>query len=62
MRLHWRLIQLPTELADYIIAHEVSHLREMNHSAAFWATVESLYPGYRAAEKRLREMSPLIEA
>ena len=62
IRLHWRLIQLAPELADYIIAHEVSHLREMNHSAAFWATVESLYPGYRAAEKRLRELSPLIEA
>jgi predicted metal-dependent hydrolase len=62
VRLHWRLIQLPPELADYIIAHEVSHLREMNHSPAFWATVESLYPNYRAAEKRLRDMAPLIEA
>jgi predicted metal-dependent hydrolase len=62
IRLHWRLIQLAPELADYIIAHEVSHLREMNHSAAFWATVAILYPGHRAAEKRLRELSPLIEA
>jgi predicted metal-dependent hydrolase len=56
------LIQLPPELADYIVAHEVSHLKEMNHSPAFWATVESLYPEYRAAEKRLRDMAPLIEA
>jgi len=62
IRLHWRLIQLPPELAEYIFAHEVSHLREMNHSPAFWATVESLYPDYRAAEKRLRDMAPLIEA
>lgn len=61
IRLQWRLIQLPPELADYIIAHEVSHLREMNHSAKFWATVASLYPAYREAEKRLREMAPLIE-
>jgi predicted metal-dependent hydrolase len=61
IRLQWRLIQLPPELADYIIAHEVSHLREMNHSAEFWATVAGLYPRYRDAEKRLREMAPLIE-
>ena len=61
IRLQWRLIQLPPELADYIIAHEVSHLREMNHSPRFWATVAGLYPTYRDAEKRLREMAPLIE-
>ncbi|MBP8296417.1 MAG: M48 family metallopeptidase [Burkholderiales bacterium] len=61
IRLQWRLIQLAPELADYIIAHEVSHLREMNHSPRFWATVAGLYPGYRDAEKRLRELAPLIE-
>ena len=61
IRLQWRLIQLPPELADYIIAHEVSHLREMNHSPRFWATVASLYPAHRDAEKRLRDMAPLIE-
>lgn len=61
IRLQWRLIQLPPELADYIIAHEVSHLREMNHSPRFWATVASLYPTWRDAEKRLRDMAPLIE-
>jgi predicted metal-dependent hydrolase len=62
IRLHWRLVQLPPELADYIVAHEVSHLREMNHGPNFWALVEQLFPGFRAAEKRLREMAPLIEA
>ena len=61
IRLQWRLIQLPPELADYIIAHEVSHLREMNHSPRFWVTVASLYPTHREAEKRLRELAPLIE-
>ena len=61
IRLQWRLIQLSPELADYIIAHEVSHLREMNHSPRFWATVATLYPTYREAEKRLRDMAPLIE-
>jgi predicted metal-dependent hydrolase len=62
IRLHWRLVQLPPELADYIIAHEVSHLREMNHGKSFWALVATLYPDYRVAEKRLRDMAPLIEA
>ena len=61
IRLQWRLIQLPPELADYIIAHEVSHLREMNHGPEFWAIVARLYPDYRAAEKKLRDMAPLIE-
>ena len=61
IRLQWRLIQLPPELADYIIAHEVSHLREMNHSPQFWAMVAALYPAHREAEKRLRDMAPLIE-
>jgi predicted metal-dependent hydrolase len=61
IRLQWRLVQLAPELADYIIAHEVCHLREMNHSAKFWATVESVYPNHREAERRLRHLAPLIE-
>src|SRR5438132_1013471 len=61
IRLQWRLIQLSSDLADYIIAHEVSHLREMNHSPQFWTTVESLYPAHREAERRLRHLAPLIE-
>ena len=61
IRLQWRLIQLAPELADYIIAHEVSHLREMNHGPKFWATVEGLYPAHREAEKHLRLLAPLIE-
>lgn len=62
IRLHWRLIQLQPELANYIVAHEVSHLREMNHGPRFWALVAKLFPEYRAAEKRLRALAPLIEA
>ncbi|THF64072.1 M48 family metallopeptidase [Pseudothauera nasutitermitis] len=55
IRLHWRLIHLPAELIDYVVAHEVAHLLEMNHSARFWSLVESLYPDWRAARARLRE-------
>ena len=61
IRLQWRLVQLAPDLADYIIAHEVCHLREMNHSPKFWATVLSVYPLHREAERSLRHLAPLIE-
>lgn len=54
IRLHWRLVHLPIELVDYVVAHEVAHLVEMNHSARFWSVVESVYPDYAAARARLR--------
>jgi predicted metal-dependent hydrolase len=54
IRLHWRLIHLTPALADYVVAHEVAHLREMNHSPRFWAVVERLYPDWKAARARLR--------
>lgn len=54
IRLHWRLIHLPLPLIDYVVAHEVAHLVEMNHSPRFWAVVESLYPDHLAARKALR--------
>mgnify|MGYP000844788916 FL=1 len=55
IRLHWRLIHLPLPLIDYVVAHEVAHLVEMNHSPRFWSVVESLYPGHAAARKALRQ-------
>lgn len=54
IRLHWRLIHLPPALIDYVVAHEVAHLLEMNHSPRFWAVVERLYPDWRAARVELR--------
>lgn len=54
IRLHWRLIHLAPELIDYVVAHEVAHLREMNHSPRFWAVVESVYPAWRDARAQLR--------
>ncbi len=55
VRLNWRLIHLPLHLVDYVAAHELAHLREMNHSPRFWAVVNGLYPDYKAARKQLRE-------
>jgi predicted metal-dependent hydrolase len=46
----WRLILAPPFVLDYLAAHEVAHLTEMNHSARFWRTVARLYPGYERAK------------
>lgn len=54
IRLHWRLVHLPPELIDYVVAHEVAHLREMNHSARFWAVVASVCSDWRNARARLK--------
>lgn len=51
----WRLIMTPPEVLDYVAAHEVAHLAEMNHSPAFWAEVERIYGGYAAPRKWLRK-------
>lgn len=54
IRLNWRLIHFAPQLIDYVIAHELAHLREMNHSPRFWATVGEILPGYEAARAELR--------
>ena len=51
----WRLIMAPPDVLDYVAAHEVSHLIEMNHSAAYWRVVASIYPDYAAPRRWLRE-------
>lgn len=54
IRLNWRLIHFSPEIIDYVVAHELSHLREMNHSPRFWATVASALPEYERAKRALR--------
>lgn len=51
----WRLIMAPPAVLDYVAAHEVAHLDQMNHSPAFWAVVEQLYPNYQPPRRWLRE-------
>lgn len=62
IRLNWRLIHVPNALIDYVVAHELAHLLEMNHSPRFWAVVEQLYPGFEEARDALREANRWIPA
>ena len=59
--LNWRLIQTPPFVSDYIILHELMHLREMNHSRRFWALVEQVCRDYRVAERWLKKQGPLLK-
>jgi len=54
IRINWRLIMAPPEVLDYVAAHEVAHLAQMNHSPAFWAEVARLFPGHLEARRWLK--------
>jgi predicted metal-dependent hydrolase len=62
IRLNWRLVQLPPMLAEYVVAHEVAHIVELNHSARFWTAVESLLPGHAALRRQLDDWTALLAA
>lgn len=55
IRLNWRLIHFAVPTIDYVVAHELAHLREMNHGPRFWAIVRSAVPAYEDERRRLRE-------
>ncbi len=54
VHLNWRLIQMPAALADYVVVHELAHLREANHSPHFWRHVEAVLPDHAQRRKLLR--------
>lgn len=54
IRLNWRLIHFRLPIIDYVVAHELAHLREMNHSPAFWDVVRTVVPGFQQAREALR--------
>lgn len=58
IRLNWRLIHFSLTIIDYVVAHELAHLREMNHSPRFWSTVQSIFPGFEEARRALRARGP----
>ena len=53
-RLNWRLIHFALPTIDYVVAHELAHLREMNHSPRFWDVVRSVLPEFERARGELR--------
>jgi len=54
--LSWRLVHLPPYFTDYVVAHELAHLREHNHSSRFWAIVAQLFPDYLSARRELNRL------
>ncbi len=60
IRLNWRLLQAPPSIINYVVCHELAHLKEMNHSAKFWAVVGRIDPDYKTAEKELKVQSPQL--
>lgn len=60
IRLNWRLVHLPLDLIDYVVAHELAHLVEMNHSPRFWSQVEALFPAWREARRELKTRAAAI--
>jgi predicted metal-dependent hydrolase len=56
IRLNWRLVHFSVAVIDYVIAHELAHLVEMNHSPRFWQAVGRLLPGYRAGHDEVKRL------
>lgn len=61
LNFNYRILFLPPEQADYIIVHELCHLKEMNHSARFWKLVERAVPEYKRIRKELRKSEVSVE-
>jgi predicted metal-dependent hydrolase len=55
IRLHWRLVHFKPEIIDYVVVHELSHLRVMDHSPLFWDTVRTVVPDYAQRRAQLRD-------
>ena len=55
IRLNWRLVHFKPEIIDYVVVHELSHLRVMDHSPLFWETVRNVVPDYASRRAQLRD-------
>lgn len=55
INLTWRLVMAPIEIVDYVVVHELCHLREPNHSPAFWAQVATIIPDYKERRRWLKD-------
>jgi predicted metal-dependent hydrolase len=57
----WRLVMAPLDVIDYVVVHELCHLKEMNHSKAFWAQVRGILPDYRERRKWLKKYGAKLQ-
>ncbi len=60
LNFNWKLAMAPLHVIDYLVIHELSHLKHFNHSKQFWATVEQFCPGYNLCEEWLKQNSALL--
>ncbi|MET8446601.1 SprT family zinc-dependent metalloprotease [Streptomyces sp. NPDC005209] len=58
INIHWATMQLPPTLIDYVLVHELAHLRQRGHSNEFWQLIERTMPGYENHRERLRHLGP----
>ncbi|MER3481995.1 MAG: M48 family peptidase [Meiothermus sp.] len=58
LRFNWRLVMAPLPLLDYVVIHEMAHLKVLNHSPRFWRLVERIMPDYKERHKALNELGP----
>jgi predicted metal-dependent hydrolase len=62
INLNWHLVFLPPSILEYVVVHELCHLRHLDHSPQFWSLVASLLPDYQVRKKWLREYRPAFPA
>lgn len=60
IRLNWRLIQAPPHIIQYVVAHEMAHLKEMNHSPRFYSVLGQLFPQHLQVEKEMKAWSSVL--
>lgn len=62
LNFNWRLIMAPAGVLDYVVVHELSHLKEMNHSKRFWREVEQVMPEYKKYNNWLKENGHILQS
>jgi predicted metal-dependent hydrolase len=60
VRLNWRIIQAPPRLIDYVVAHELAHLRYPDHTRGFWADLGAVMPDYEERREALRRLGRVL--
>jgi predicted metal-dependent hydrolase len=61
LRINWRIIQAPIPLIEYVLVHEITHMKHPNHDRRFWSVLGRVMPDYEDRRARLREMGSRLE-